>query len=167
MKKNKLRKQFALVILSLIFICPSLNAEDLSVGSKAQTKVEFEKVKIVIGKKTLDAELATTNEQLSYGLMNRLVLPDNFGMLFTFPNEETRTFWMKNTFVDLSIGFFDEKQRLVDIQDMEAVKSVVEEPKTYTSKRPAKYALEVSRGWFLKNKIKRGDKFKIIRSGPL
>ncbi|MEK6773035.1 MAG: DUF192 domain-containing protein [Bdellovibrionota bacterium] len=167
MKKIKFRKQFTIAILSFNFFCSILQADSPGAKLKPQTKVEFEKAQIAIGEKTIDAEIATTSEQHSYGLMNRLSLPEDFGMLFVFSKEEIQTFWMKNTFVDLSIGFFDEKQRLVDIQDMEAVKSVMEQPKTYTSKSPAKYALEVSRGWFLKNKIKHGAKFKIIRSGPL
>ncbi len=128
-----------------------------------EAKVSFEKADIQIGKKPLAVEVASSREQLSYGLMNRTSLPENYGMLFIFPNEEVRTFWMKDTFVDLSIGFFDKQKKLVDIQDMTAVKSVMEEPQTYSSKKPAMYALEVPRGWFKKNNINPGEVLKFSK----
>ena len=39
-------------------------------------------------------------------------------MLFIFENEAPRSFWMKNTFVPLSIAFFDLKKRINSILDM-------------------------------------------------
>ncbi len=75
---------------------------------------------------------------------------------------------MKNTFIPLSIGFFDSQKTLVDIQDMEPVKSEMDQnPKSYLSQSPAQFALEVNQGWFAKNKIKIGDRFEIIeKPGP-
>jgi len=149
----KLKKIILSLFLSALFFGNSTFA--------SEHKVTFEKAELILGKKTISVELAVTREQLSYGLMNRTSLPENSGMLFMFSNEEIKSFWMKNTFVDLSIGFFDKKQKLVDIQDMVAVKSVMEEPKSYISKYPAKYALEVPKGWFAKNKINLGDNFRL------
>lgn len=139
----------------LFFLVPALFVE---------AKVTFEKSELRLGHKVLPIEIAASREQLSYGLMNRTVLPENYGMLFIFDKEEPRTFWMKNTFVDLSIGFFDKNKKLVDIQDMKAVKSVMEEPQTYSSKAPAMYALEVPMGWFKKNKINLGEIFKFSKT---
>ncbi len=116
--------------------------------------VNFDKQKIKINDVELTVEVAKTQQQLSRGLMDRQTLNENEGMLFIFEKEEPRHFWMKNTFVALSIGFFDKNKVLVDIQDMEPVRSTIEIPKTYSSKAPAKYALEVNRGWFSRHKIK-------------
>lgn len=128
----------------------------LSWPSLAQ--VQFGKEQIKVGGKTIQVEIAETSEQLSHGLMFRTKMKANSGMLFIFPDEEKRSFWMKNTFIPLSIGFFDGKKILVDIQDMQPVKSEMEKtPPSYLSLKPAKYALEMNQGWFKKNGVKVGD----------
>jgi uncharacterized protein len=120
----------------------------------------FEKRKIKLNKTVLQVEIADTPEKSAQGLMYRKSLAEDQGMLFVFKDVVQRHFWMKNTFVPLSIGFFDENRALVDIQDMEPVKSEMEtSPPTYDSAKPAKYCLEVSRGWFGKHNIKIGDHF--------
>ena len=84
-------------------------------------------------------------------------------MLFIFPDEQPRSFWMKNTFVPLSIGYFNAKKELIDMIDMEPAQSEMQNQfPTYASKGPAQYALEVPKGWFLKNKIKIGQKFSFL-----
>lgn len=108
---------------------------------------------------SLKIEVADNDERWQYGLMNRHSLPEGKGMLFVFPDEQVRQFWMKNTFVDLSIGYFDEKMILLNILDMTKVSSEMEKNlPVYSSRGPAKYALEVPKGWFVKHKIGPGDK---------
>jgi uncharacterized membrane protein (UPF0127 family) len=125
--------------------------------------IQFKKTKIKISEKTITVELAQSDAEQMRGLMFRRSLKDEEGMLFVYPDENIRGFWMKNTFIPLSIGFFDSKGRLIDIQDMEPVKSTIEvQPRSYTSKGNAKYALEVNKGWFDKYKIKLGDTLTIL-----
>lgn len=124
-------------------------------------EVQFEKGKIWIDKKQVIVEIARTEEQLSRGLMFREKLSEGHGMLFIFPTERRLSFWMKNTFIDLDIGFFNRERKLIDIQEMKAVGSVIENPKSYVSKAPAMYALEVPKGWFKKNKISEGAVFRL------
>lgn len=120
--------------------------------------IVFSKQKIKVGKLALTVEIADNSEKSARGLMFRTSLADGTGMLFIFQDEAPRSFWMKNTFIPLSIGYFDQNKKLVDIQDMQPVKSEMEQnPKTYPSAYPAKYALEVPKGWFQKHKIKIGD----------
>ena len=72
---------------------------------------------------------------------------------------------MKNTFLDLSIGYFNKNRTLVDVQEMRAMNSVMtEELPSYTSAKPAMYALEMTKGWFTKNKIKPGAKFEFAET---
>lgn len=138
-----------IVVLASIFCSLVANAE-----------VQFSKKKIQVGPVSVTVEIADTPEKTSHGLMYRQKLEEGTGMLFVFPDEEPRSFWMKNTFVPLSIGFFDSKKKLIDIQDMEPVKSEMQSDlPTYPSRGPAQYALEVPKGWFKKHKIKIGTKF--------
>ena len=126
-----------------------------------QEGIQFKKGTIKIKNKIFNVEVALTPEQHAYGLMNRLTLPENSGMLFVFEEEQPRSFWMKNTFVELSIAYIDKDKKIIDIQDMKAVKSSLDDHlPNYPSQGPAQYALEMGQGWFRKNNIKVGDKFK-------
>lgn len=124
--------------------------------------VKFLKKEFVLGSAKLLVEVADSPEKLARGLMYRKSLGDGEGMFFVFPKEEKQSFWMKNTFVALSIGFFDAEKKLVDFFDMEPVKSEMEtNPPTYHSKASAMYALEVPKGWFQKHKIPLGTTFQL------
>ena len=127
--------------------------------------IEFKKDKIRLSGKLIEVELAENEAQRSHGLMFREKLPEDQGMLFIFEDEQNLSFWMKNTFLDLSIGYFDKNRTLVDVQEMRAMNSVMTENlPSYPSAKPAKYALEMKKGWFTKNKIKKGSKFEFEKS---
>lgn len=124
--------------------------------------IKFAKKELTLGAAKLHVEVADTPEKLGRGLMYRKALGENEGMLFIFPNDEIQSFWMKNTFVPLSIGFFDAGKKLVEFFDMDPVKSEMEmNPPTYQSKASATYALEVPKGWFQKHKIPLGTTFQL------
>lgn len=112
---------------------------------------------VVVGADTVVAEVARTPEERSEGLMFREDLPPGTGMLFVFEDLQSRSFWMRNTFVALSIAFLDENQRIVDIQDMEP-----EDEDLTRSKAPALFALEVPQGWFGEHGIEVGDQAEIV-----
>lgn len=133
-----------------------------ALGQLKPQEINFKKKEISVGKSKVIVEIAQTDSERALGLMHRRSLSQGYGMLFIFENERPLNFWMKNTFIPLSIGFFDKNKTLVDIQDMEPVTSQFQERiPTYESKKPAQYALEVNRGWFKTNKIKMGDRLKI------
>lgn len=141
--------------LVLLLVCAS--TQSMAEGPK------FKKGSIQIGTKTIKAEFAITDAEQQHGLMNRTEIPDNFGMLFMFEDEDYRSFWMKNTYVNLSIAYIGSNKKILEIIDMEASKSSLDaNPKTYPSSAKAKYALEVKQGWFARNKIKVGDVIKKI-----
>ena len=79
-------------------------------------------------------------------------------MLFVWPDERERSFWMKNTLIPLSIAFIDSERRIIDIQDMEPFDG---EPPGYESAEPAQYALEVNQGFFEKRSVKVGDRVEL------
>ncbi|RME15821.1 MAG: DUF192 domain-containing protein [Bdellovibrio sp.] len=123
----------------------------------------LKKRKIKIKEVVIQVEIADTEEAREHGLMERTNLPEDRGMLFVFPSERKRFFWMKNTYIPLSIGFFDKNKVLIDVQEMRPMSSPLERniPR-YQSRGKAQYALEVPRGFFKKHKIKRGDRFEFL-----
>ena len=127
----------------------------LSANAKSTKKL------IAVGTVKVMAEIVDNEDDRRTGLMNRKSLDANGGMLFVFEETQELGFWMRNTLIPLSIGFFDENKTLVDIQDMEPASPIDLNPPVYRSKKPALYALEVNKGWFKKNKIAVGAKLKL------
>lgn len=149
------------VVIGLVFTLTFSFATPAWSGGEFSPK--FSTAKIRVGSKELVVEVAKTHEEASYGLMYRKHLKENEGMLFIFADEEPLSFWMKNTFVDLSIAFFDKQFVLIEIKDMKSVKSEMQvQFDSHTSVKPAQYALEMRLGWFKKNNIKVGDKLNIF-----
>ena len=101
--------------------------------------VELPTTALTIGKHKLVAEVAATSEQRTVGLMYRFSLKPDHGMIFVFERAEPQAFWMKNTFIPLSIAFIAPDGRIVNIEDM---KPQTED--SHWSKGPALYALEMN-----------------------
>jgi len=108
---------------------------------------------LLIKNANLSVELADTPLKRSLGLMYRKELNPDSGMLFTFPEKNEKSFWMKDTHIPLSIAYVDEDGMIINIEDMEPL-SLNGVP----SAEPCKYAIEVNRGWFDQNGIHAGDK---------
>ncbi|MCC6276988.1 MAG: DUF192 domain-containing protein [Oligoflexia bacterium] len=121
----------------------------------------LERKTIKVGASHVKVEIADRPESRAQGLMFRKHLPSGEGMLFVFEKPEIQAFWMKNTLIPLSIGYFDSRGSLFQILDMEPASPMELNPKTYPSRQPALYALEVPRGWFQKAGIKTGDKLQL------
>lgn len=98
-------------------------------------------------------EVADNPTQQALGLMFRDSLPEQEGMLFVYPEERVLAFWMRNTRIPLDIAFIDAQGVIVDVQSMEPY---TETP--HVSARPARYALEVRRGWFARHGVGIGDR---------
>lgn len=109
------------------------------------------------GQKVL-AEVVSTPETRATGLMNRFSLQPDHGMLFVFEAPQPLGFWMKNTFIPLSIAFIAADGKIVNIEDMRP-----QDESTHWSRGVALYALEMKQGWFAGKKIAAGD---VIRGLP-
>ena len=109
----------------------------------------------------LIAEVAATNEQRMTGLMHRFSLKPDHGMLFVFREQQPQAFWMKNTFIALSIAYIDNKGKIVNIEDM-APKT----ENTHPSNGPVLYALEMKKGWFKEHGIDAGAVVKGLDKAP-
>lgn len=111
---------------------------------------------VVFDADTVLAEVASTPEERSEGLMYREEVPDGTGMLFVFQDSQMRSFWMANTYVPLSVAYLDPAYRIVDIVEMEPLVT-----DGYPSRAPAMFALEVRQGWFAEHGIGVGDEAQI------
>ena len=109
--------------------------------------------KIKINKRTLSVEIANTKLKRTRGLMYRRKIKNDNGMLFIFPRKSIKHFWMKNTYVPLSVAFIDNKKIISQIDHLYPL-----DLNGVYSKEKVKYVLEVPMGWFNKNNVKIGDK---------
>jgi hypothetical protein len=89
--------------------------------------------------------------------MYRKSLAQNAGMLFVFEDSATHCMWMKNTYVPLSVAFLDERGTILNIADM-----TPHSEDSHCAAKPARYALEMSRGWFAERGIKPGSRLRGI-----
>jgi len=111
---------------------------------------------IRLGAKSLAVEVARTEEERRTGLMHRKRLAADEGMLFVFPEERVLEFYMKNTYVPLSIAFIGADREIKRIADMQPLSL-----ETVSSGVPCLYALEMPRGWFERNGIHEGDRLAV------
>ncbi len=124
----------------------------LLVSCSSKTNYEPAELLNSSGEKIVDlqVEIADTEARQRLGLMYRKELPPKTGMVFLFDREEPRSFWMKNTFVELDIIFFNANFELVSIS--KRATPLTESRRESTG--PAKYVLEVIGGssdtWGLK-----------------
>ena len=61
-------------------------------------------------------DLAQTPQERGRGLMFVEEMPRSAGMLFVFPDEQMRSFWMRNTLISLDIIYADAAGQVVSIQ---------------------------------------------------
>ncbi len=135
----------------------------LHVQGHARSYKDFPKVEAELrGNKIENLYIAANNEDRQLGLMHVQKLNENEGVLFVFEKEQILSFWMKNTFVPLTIGFFDKNGCLQELVDMIPAISVMQtQIPQYQSSQKSQFALEMSKGWFEKRKITVGARLKL------
>lgn len=103
-----------------------------------------------------DVEQANDPASQERGLMFRDSMPADHGMIFNFSDEQPRIFWMKNCRMPLDILYFDQKYKLVSMQ--QRVPACRSDPcPQYPSEGPARYVLELNAGTAEKLGVKPGD----------
>ena len=66
--------------------------------------------------KKLIVKLAQTKEEKRVGFMFKKEIKNFSGILFIYETPEIVSFWMKNTFLDLSIAFIDKNNKIFQIK---------------------------------------------------
>ena len=128
-------------LLFLLLLSPVLASSE-----KQCSSISIEKVNLCV-------ELAISQREKSRGLMFRKDLLNSDGMLFIWKNAGKRCMWMKNTYISLDLGFFREDMTLIEVKNLfpRSLDSIC-------SSEPAKYALELPKGWFSSHNIKNNSK---------
>lgn len=129
-----------LPLVALMLCCAAANAQS-----------RLPVVELNAGLHVVRAEVAAREQDRQQGLMYREKMGANEGMLFVFDRPQRVCMWMKNTLLPLSVAFIDEQHRIINIEDMA--------PQTLDSHcatRPARFALEMNKGWFSQKNIKPG-----------
>ncbi|MCC6240111.1 MAG: DUF192 domain-containing protein [Phycisphaerales bacterium] len=108
-----------------------------------------------IGNQSFTLEIADQPRQRETGLMHRPSMPADHGMIFVFPDDQPRSFWMKNTHIPLDILFIAFDGTIVQIDQMQPVTGTAQ---TY---RLARYVIELNLGAVEKTGVKPGDKLEI------
>jgi uncharacterized membrane protein (UPF0127 family) len=140
-----------------------LNVLFLFLLSCTSSREDLQRLTLTDGEEKLTfwVEIADEPEEHQQGLMGRMELPEDQGMLFIFPKAQLLSFWMKNTLMPLDLLFFDARGRFVGHQYM--VPCEFDPCLLYRSRHPAKYALEVHAGIVAREGI--GDDWSLSLSG--
>jgi uncharacterized membrane protein (UPF0127 family) len=146
--KGNARKQLTIMFLWMVALSSFSHLPDCHAGTIAFYDTKgLERCKFV-------TELALTEDQHARGLMHRVSLPDDTGMLFLFNNEEIRRFWMRDTLIPLDLVFIDSRGIVVNVHC--GAKPMDET--SITSRFPARYVLEINAGLVSKCGIGSGMK---------
>lgn len=119
-------------------------------------------IRTAAGQVHLVVEVASTEAERQYGLMNRDSLAPDAGMLFVFrppANAQRVGFWMKDTRIPLSVAFVEPSMIIESIQDMAPLSTQV-----HYAPRDYAYALEVNKGFFQAHGIATGDRLTVLKT---
>jgi uncharacterized membrane protein (UPF0127 family) len=132
----------------------------LALSAWGDTDQKYE-ITLLVNDHPIMAEVAHTRAARTQGLAHRQMLPESQGMLFIFPEPVLFGMWMRNTHVPLSVAFLDEHGVIINIALMQ--------PNTlarHYALRPAKYALELNRGWFASHGVQPGMQIEGLERAP-
>jgi uncharacterized membrane protein (UPF0127 family) len=127
----------------------------LAIFFAANVRAELPAVDLAVGMHLIRAEVADSMGTRMEGLMYRKSMPQGAGMVFVFDENAAHCMWMKNTLIPLSVAFIDEAGVIINIADMQP-----QSEQSHCATRPARYALEMNKGWFAQRGIKAGAKFR-------
>lgn len=117
----------------------------------------MDKVRVVIGDKAYDCQVAKNEEDRKKGLMGVETLPPDEGMLFQWQDEDSRQMWMKDTKIPLDQIAINGDDEVVMVYTAQP------EDETLVTFPNAKYILEVNAN----SGIVEGDEFDIDDSDDL
>jgi uncharacterized membrane protein (UPF0127 family) len=104
----------------------------------------------------VEAEVADTDAERAEGLMGRTSLDADAGMVFLWEGPVETSFWMKDTLIPLSIAFWNERGRIIEILDMAPCRQ--DDCPSYGPGEPFVGALEVNLGFFDDHGVEVGDR---------
>ena len=155
MKINKKIKTELILIISMFIL--------VLIFSFYVNNQEIDLDKVCINDVCFEVEIVSTPEEKAKGLMFREKLEENEGVLFTWEEEGTYSFWMKNTLIPLDIIWIDEGLKIVYV--LENIPPCESDPcQVYTPGNKAKYVLEINAGISEEKLIDIGKKVSFVYS---
>jgi uncharacterized protein len=118
----------------------------------------YETRRVSIGNTELEVFVADTPEKRIQGLMGIKDLAADTGMLFIFPDKSLRTFWNKNTLLNLDIIWIVDG-RVVGTSTLPAITNNNEIIRVFPQV-PIQAVIEINAGWISEHSIKIGDEVK-------
>ena len=106
---------------------------------------------------TLDAEIAREPADTERGLMYRMAMPEERGMIFSLGERKEHVFWMHNTCIPLDMLFVDDDGLIVGI--LENVPTLNEEERTVGC--PSRWVIETNAGWSRRHGVRAGQHVKL------
>lgn len=103
-------------------------------------------------------EVADTPAKRTLGLKYRRKLRDDQGMVFVFPDERIRTFWMKDTPLRLDMIFINRRFEVVGIIHQ----AIPFSTRTLSVPFPSQFVVEIKGGLSKKYGIEIGDPVRFI-----
>jgi len=139
--------------LALLFLAAAAGGCEHAPSAQpaAATAAALPTVPVRIGNRAYTLEVAADEPTRRRGLMDRPSLPRDRGMVFVFPDDAVRGFWMKNTLIPLDILFVDRSGRVVSTHTMQPHS----EQSTFSG-GPARFAIELNAGEVAANGVKPG-----------
>ncbi len=120
---------------------------------------------VLLGGVAHELELASDPATRERGLMGRTEIAPTGGMLFVFPDEAPRQFWMRDCPVDIDIAFLDARGRIVATHRMkaeppqrpgESEEQYLGRLRGYPSFAPARFAIELRAGTLVARRLSVG-----------
>ncbi|MEO8937902.1 MAG: DUF192 domain-containing protein [Burkholderiaceae bacterium] len=133
--------RWSCALMTVIALCtPPAHAQ--------QTPTEFRVIPLTAGIHVIRAEVAMAAGERQKGLMFRPALGANQGMVFLFDEPAVQCMWMRNTLIPLSVAFIGDDGKVLNVEDM-----APQSEDNHCAAKPARYALEMNKGWFTRHGI--------------
>lgn len=142
---------------------PPMTADAKPAAPASQPERAIEKV--TIGGEQFKLELSADEATRAQGLMGRTSIPASGGMIFIHTYPQVQAYWMANCLTDMDIMFLDPRGRIVAMHTMkveppkrddESQSQYEGRMKSYSSRVPALFAIELKAGTIERLKLKPG-----------
>lgn len=124
---------------------------------------------VVEGEENVTVSLMVADEpsERRSGLMHRESLANDTGMVFVFPEAQQVSFWMKNTLIPLDMIFVAENGTVLNVRHARVQPNAsTGELDSYPSDGPAKYVVELPRGFANRTGVGPGSKLVFNGTAP-
>ena len=148
--KQLLSKNKTLIFFSIVLFITGCNTPNNNQNNIRTLEVENH---------TIQVEISDSPSEWALGLSYRDTLQENQGMLFVFPDEARREFWMRGCNFDIDLAYIEPNGVISEIitMDKEPLDTPLDSLTRYPSQSTTiRYALEMIGGWFKEHNITAG-----------